>query len=413
MPQKTSFTYVDCNTRFETQFGDSEPSIQNFGLQLNVANQSSWTDRLSNYRRIISEGNNATTDLLFTGLDYEQSASYCRMKAQRKFDGGDKRRYEASGNMIQVSLPNAAFNLSTVEASNRALIAFYSNLASVDTQFKGMVFAGEFGQTLGMLRRPFQSLRRGMSDYLDYVGNVGRRLPRRERPSFVRRTWLEYSYGWAPLINDCGKAVDAFYRSQIVHPIFEMVRGRGSESALIEDTAAPLSTSINGQNITGRVVETSTNEVKYYGVYHSTGSGQARDSTSWGFRPSEFIPTIWELIPYSFLVDYFSNVGKVLESWSYRTIGAKWMSYTVAKSNVREYGAYKVTYTEPFGDTYSYENIANLGSAKLTRRHIQRFRNAGNPLPSFDVKVPGKWFQWVNIAALSANHRRATTSLQS
>jgi hypothetical protein len=412
MTQKKSFVFLDCQYHILTQFGESAPSELDFGLQMNLENTSSWTEKISNYRKLISEGNNATTDLLFDGFEYSQAPSYFRNVAKRISDGGDKRTSVISGNVVQVSLPSATYTANVTEAQNRALAAFYAHLNAVDTSFKGMVFAGEFVQTLSMLRHPFRTLRRGISDYLDYVGNVGRRLPRQMRPSFVRRTWLEYSYGWAPLLADCGNAVDAFYAARIVHPIFEMVRGRGSSSVLVADNASFLSTP-NGQFCAGRVRETSEAEVKFYGIYHSTGSGLGRDSTRWGFRPSEFIPTIYELIPYSFLVDYFTNVGKVIESWSYRAIGARWQAQTVVKNNVREYGAFQTTYTQPYGPTYSYENQANPGSAKIVRRTIHRTKNAGFPLPSFDVKVPGKWYQWVNIAALSANHRKASSLLQS
>ena len=412
MPQKTSFVYLDCLYHILTQFGEAAPSEQDTGLTMNLVNTSSWTDKVANYRRVISTGGNATTDLSFTGFEYSQTPSYFRNKAYRTSDQGDKRLSVASGNAIQVSLPNAAYTADTTSAQNRALSNFYSNLAAVDTSFKGMVFGGEIMETLKMLRHPFQSLRRGISDYLDYVGNVGRRLPRQMRPSFVRRTWLEYSYGWAPLISDCGNAVDAFYKSRTVHPIFQMVRGFGTDSKLTDDTASFIN-GVNGQFVSGRVRETSTSQVKCYGIYHSTGNGLSRSAAQWGFRPAEFIPTIYELIPYSFLVDYFSNVGKVIESWSYRSIGASWIAETIVKSNVREYGAYQTTYTQPFGSTYTYENQANPGSAKIARKDIQRRRSIGQPLPSFEVKVPGKWHQWVNIAALSANHRRATTFLKS
>lgn len=33
-----------------------------------------------------------------------------------------------------------------------------------------------------------------------------------------------------------------------------------------------------------------------------------------GFSAKEFVPTLWELLPWSFLVDYFTNVGDILDA---------------------------------------------------------------------------------------------------
>lgn len=411
MPSRTFDVSVNCKYRHTVTFGDGDPVVTNPGPIFDRVNQVNWADKVPNYRRVIAEGNNATTNLSFSGFEYFQDPSFHRMHCQRTLDGGDKRTYLMEGNHIPVTFPSTVFTLATTDAINQALIAFYSHLNAVDTTFKGMVFGGEFPETLRMLRHPFRALRRGIGDYLNYVGNVGRRLPRQMRPSFVRRTWLEYSYGWAPLISDCGSAIDAFYASQIIHPIFEMVRGRASNAGNVVEsgyTSAP----VLGQQVVGRVRDSSQNEVKFYGVYHSTGAGLARDAIAWGFRPSEFIPTIYELIPYSFLVDYFTNVGKVIESWSYRSIGARFMSQTIARHNTREWVGMQTQYTKPLGTNYTYENQAKPGRAAVRYTSIQRSKNASYSLPTFSVKVPGKWYQWVNVAALSANHRQAVAYLK-
>lgn len=411
---ETSITVpIDCRYRHSATFGDGDPIVTNGGEFFTRTATLDNGEKIPNYRKVISEGGCATTNLYFSGYEYSQEPSYHRMHCFRTSNGSDKRTYVNEGNVIEVAFPSTVHSMSTTNATNQALIAFYQHLNQVDTSFKGMVFGGEFVQTLRMIRRPFRSLRRGIDDYLDYVGNVGRRLPKQQRPSFVRRTWLEYSYGWAPLISDCGNAVDAFYASQIVRPVHQMVRGRGRETLVGSETAMPLIAPVLSQSTSGRVLNTSEVDAKFYGVYSSVGTGLARDAANWGFRPSEFVPTIWELIPYSFLVDYFSNIGKVIESWSYRNIGAKWISKTLVQKNTKVYFGLKTAHLKTLGNSYTYEHQSKPGSAIVTHKIINRDRNAGQPLPSFGVKVPGKWYQWVNIAALSANHRRAVTKLQS
>jgi hypothetical protein len=89
------------------------------------------------------------------------------------------------------------------------------------------------------------------------------------------------------------------------------------------------------------------------------------------------------------------------------------MSETTVRSNSFEYDNVRPVYNKPLGNSYTYDYQAKPGSAIVTYKNIHRIPHVAYPLPSFDVKVPGRWQQWVNIAALSANHRSAVTALKS
>lgn len=366
--------------------------------------------RLSRYRELIRSGGNATTALsgsrTFSYVGTPGNLLATRTAKNPSFAWNNQKQV-ISGQLLWLSSAHlGGFTLdASVSASNRSLTNLYSNLSSVETSFKGAVFTGELRETLRMIRHPALSLRKGVGDYLGTLHKrVPRKAPRRLKRKIVADTWLEYAYGWGPAINDLDSAIKAFYRSKWVHPVFEMVRGHGQES--ITAVGPDLSDSMGGFNLAWFVGSTNKEikSVKHYGVYTSKGKGQ-RDSHSYGFSPTEFIPTLWELLPYSFLVDYFTNVGDILSSWSYRFIGLDWCARTTYQELTCESsGTRKLLAWPPDPDTYVDTIEGDPGYALASRSKFVRDPVVSLSVPSLELEVPGmKSVKWVNIAALATS----------
>jgi hypothetical protein len=84
-----------------------------------------------------------------------------------------------------------------------------------------------------------------------------------------------------------------------------------------------------------RIKYDSRTEVKESTTYRYRGDVVARAATTfqdrlarWGFTPSEFIPTAWEILPWSFLFDYFVSVGDFIDASFADTSALKWVSQT-------------------------------------------------------------------------------------
>jgi len=237
--------------------------------------------------------------------------------------------YEARGSLCYLGLPSFSLDMATTSADNLALKRYYSAINSVSTKLSGLVFTGELRESLRMIRSPARALRYGVSDYLRHLKRVGPTIAKRKRKSFVRDTWLEYSFGWRPLISDLDSAIDAFYSSKVTKPIFEMVKGSGRDKR-VKSFLTNQQASNGGLIWAYDVEDTEEVFVQYRGVYRSTGNGVS-NSHHYGFKPAEFLPTLWELIPYSFLVDYFTNVGDIISSWSYRWQASDWTARLIRR----------------------------------------------------------------------------------
>lgn len=367
-------------------------------------------DGLKGWRKIIEQGGNATTALSGTQYLLEDVGTTMHTGIQLNGHGPEfgYRDLKWKGQLMSPAwydMPVMAFSdPGYTKADNQALARFYKKLASVESRFKGMVFTGELRETLHAIRHPALSLRKGLDYYLTALKR-GSRISLRHRPRFVRDTWLEYSFGWRPLISDIDDAIKTFYASKLVRPIFEMVHAGGSHT--VPDVAIR-SNSLNcgyGFWVRWKDVIGYSYNVKYYGVYRSTGNG-VESNHSYGFSPWEFAPTLWELIPYSFLVDYFSNIGDIVSSWSYRFLRADWAS----RGNQLE--AHALTGDTDFVWEPDYFNPADYnhwieghpGVSVARKRIIRRDPSAPLNIPSLELQVPGMTsVKWINILALSKN----------
>lgn len=400
----------------------SEGAVVSNPHYVNTFNYVDFVERggaIPHWRKLIANGQNAST--FQWGVRYQLSKQdgfvrFTRTRSNPALNPAiyPNLEYIARGPICYLDLPPVgSINRQTSynRASNQALTRYYSHVADVDTHFKGMVFTGELKESLSMIKSPAKSFRKGVGEYLEHIKRYARRMPRRKRPKFIRDTWLEYSFGWKPLISDLDSAIKTFYSSDLVRPIFQMVSGRGNDSLL---TNMGSQQGTNGPSIWNYKIKCVEDfEIRYYGVYSSRGNG-ALDNHSYGFAPSEFIPTVWELIPYSFLVDYFTNVGDIISSWSYRFIASDWTTES------QRTGHYYTTYDEKLApapnndDIWHYSSTGDPGRVSFSRIEVYRNPNVGTKLPSFEVQVPGMGsVKWLNLLALSVQLDGARKSVRS
>jgi hypothetical protein len=117
-----------------------------------------------------------------------------------------------------------------------------------------------------------------------------------------------------------------------------------------------------------------------------------------GFDLSSWAPTLWELIPYSFLIDYFTNVGDVIRGWSHLGVRLAWCNRTSRKT---------FTKTAWSGPKQSHPADAFAPARFVcTKVRVSRESYSGTTVPKLTLEVPGLGsLKWLNIAALVANRR--------
>lgn len=199
------------------------------------------------------------------------------------FKNGSIQQSGASGTQVQGKVPPS---YAQTAAYNRALSKMFDQ---VRTDIDLSVALAEHASTRRMLR---SSLR-----VVDTI--------RRIHPKHWHKNWLEYQYGWRPLVNDVYKSLD-----ELTNVAREYSRAVGTAT----ERGYSLSLRPNMWGITG-----------FDSPEWNAWTQRERISALYRLEPS-FITKIgnwsslnpatiaWELLPYSFVIDWFIDVGGYLRN---------------------------------------------------------------------------------------------------
>lgn len=295
------------------------------------------------------------------------------------------------------------------DAEAKAARAYVRKVNDFDHAIQGMVVLGEIRETLRMLRNPAKSFYDALSrDYIKglrrHKGGSSAALARA-----ARKQWLESVFGWMPFISDMESASELISRLNEERLEFRSI------------TAVGLSTK-SGNMSTGQSTETwftyrsrsydrAEGKVKYRAKlinepdaydYSSLGYLTRQSGFSW----NQFVPTAWELLPWSFLFDYFSNIGDVLEHSFLQSRYVRWAQRTARETRDRvnsasvDWAAFKAYYGNE-GNGVRVKSIGPESIASLVVRRTSFQRTAGGPaVPDFRIELPGRAQPWLNMGAL-------------
>lgn len=215
-------------------------------------------------------------------------------------------------------------------ASNKAISKLYRKINEAHHQFQGGVFFGELHKTLDMIGKLGGRLRGGLLSYARDALALRRKSSRR----FLKKThrdlsnlWLEGVFGWQPLIEDIKDAHQALHR--LLHePEVLRFRAKGECEEQVWNNAGTdgLFVRANWKSVGIR-----KSTVIYYGAFRVPVRSDAerlvqRGLSLSGFDLRSFVPTVWELLPWSFFADYFVNIGEVLMALTADTSMVAWIT---------------------------------------------------------------------------------------
>jgi len=316
----------------------------------------------------------------------------------------------------------------TSSADNEALKRVYAAIKQQQQNFSGGTFLGEFRESVKMILRPASALRDGISKYSGILtkrmnGAISRGQSRKQRSKALldaaSGSWLEASFGWAPLISDIKGLAETAARFQYDFRHAE-VRGYGKTDKVFEfepDTIH-LANYLNGhvlQRDRGRHLV--VYRVGISAVNTSDFGSINRLAQLSGFNLSDFAPTLWELTPWSFLVDYFTNLGDVINAVSTGTASVKWVNKSDVLSCTRTVntGCTIDDMARQISDvSHSVSNLHTIngfGRSEVVRKDVVRSQPASLPVPSLEFSLPGSPFKYANILALAIQQDRKLLKL--
>jgi len=170
--------------------------------------------------------------------------------------------------------------------------------------------AAELHQTVGMitgyLKDAYRLLRNVRNLRINAAGLSSRELGNQ---------WLRYRYGLRPLVLSIQQAVEA--ARSIGHPQRSTSRGF---KKLYGSAVTDFGTSICNTPGWGFAWDLEglweTEVLVRAGVLFENTTDGTSLQRAFGLRVDDILPTVWELVKYSFVLDWFCNIGQVVRAWT-------------------------------------------------------------------------------------------------
>lgn len=308
----------------------------------------------------------------------------------------------------------------------RALTLFYNSIDSKLSEFKGLTFIGEAREAFHMLKHPFQSLRdlavkreerlwRSFKRVRQFTPGAPRKRLLRDFKNAAADTWLETSYGVQPLASDIEAIARHLQDRQALLRIeYFPVKGRA-----VDFTASTVKDGVLYNTLSmGHPVEKRTETKLSWQFKGQLRMDPLREEFSsaefnkLGFGLREFVPTLYELTPWSFLIDYWTNLSTIISSITLPLRDLMWIVETIRSNVASEWIPSRrtsVQHNVGFDVTSTSFNVLRAGYAY--KRSVVRniYTPFTLPSPEFYFEVPNVG-QVANMLALALSNSRSRFS---
>jgi hypothetical protein len=313
----------------------------------------------------------------------------------------------------QLGVPSDPSLLNAEAVNNLAAEKLVKRALNVQRQFQAGVFMGELAETIRFIRNPLSSIFENTLQYCDRLRKRGRIYKRlKDRKKLVTDSWLQYSFGIAPLVNDIENACEAAAKIITYRMPSQVVRGSASKS--VEVSQRNLSENFGLIGMRGRASVTSFVSVRYTACVKASNDTDKAALESVGLTWGDFFPTLWEILPYSFLVDYFLNVGTIIDTLSLNEANLGWVNrgqIQVTRDSITDIWAVLRNSNAQFTGGLTLQVPGSL--PYIERKIIDRAAFLGYPIPSIRFKLPfSSPIKSANIAALAVANKDALLALR-
>lgn len=390
------------------------------------------------YKEIIRAGGNASSpySLERTRLEYQEpGAAMAYGLGPPPVNPNGARGYISesfTGYVPYEAVDVSHLSVTAGKADSIALSQLYRKIEQEQSHLAGASTLAEGADVLRQFGKPFNSLvdltnRRLNRLALESRGLKGTIAFRRIKwAQIVASTYLEYAFGLAPLIEDTRKAAEAYARWQHeaesgISQLRSKAVGRGSSESASSTVATQRAGSSNLLEFATHTRTKTEEKVQYVCGLKATpiadlGSND-RLLQLLGFDSKNWIPAIWEVVPWSFLIDYVTNVQQILNAASANVSGVTWISKTVTKVTTREVEA-------TFKKAFAYQQLSGYNAQwdqKVSGTHGGRFKRVrttmvrsvptalGVPPLVVDFKLNVK--QMANVAALLVARKPSSSAM--
>lgn len=375
---------------------------------------------IPSWREIIARNEGATTTIegdrvrVTNKPGYHQLILHNGLNVPDSNPSKDDVTYDWYGFLMKGAIPSPGVATSAALAESRASEKFLAAAQRELSAFQGGVFIGELRRAIRGIRHPAEALK----EYLQWhalrakarrdgkTGAFGKKLNKA-----ISDLWLERSYQWLPLVSDLESAAEQLARIGQLEDS-KTVSGTGSddnvfETGILTNSKGPLGIRYRRQTLESSIC-------RFYGKVAAFNDVDPESFATFltrrlGLNLAQALPTAWELIPFSFVADYFSNLGAMISAYSFPISAIRWVNKaTLKRTRLRCLPVEFVHSPNSASQRYEY-TVEDPGIYTASVEAIKRQPWAAeNLLPDFRLTVPGvaDWPKWLNLTALANSLRQ-------
>jgi hypothetical protein len=308
--------------------------------------------------------------------------------------------------------PQATFDTALLDkATSEARANFVKSYRKAVTQWASGQAIGEMAETVRFLKSPVRSLAKLTEHTLKDARGLMRKIRARtggaNDSAYLKEAtdlWLGYKFGAAPLKSDIDDAMSTYNSYAKEHDGNDShnptVRLYGTGKAMSKSSLKAMlgypgnAGSTAGVDINGSVSCT----VRIRGAYRR-GLPGVLPWDALGLAPNDWAPTVWEVLPFSWLADYFVNIGEMIDVMSFSLVELGWVNKTAKQETIVEISQMSHNGTAQ-GDNegpYSYSY-----GGHILDRHVSVYREPTSfnfEVPPVRFKLPGLG-QALNVSAV-------------
>lgn len=212
-------------------------------------------------------------------------------------------------------------SINSINVASLRDLAGTQALAGVDEPvFEGAKFIAELRETIGFLTNPLGTFVRKLEGYRK-TKRARKYLNHMTTGEFISSNWLRYRYAIRPIVHDIESAAQAV--AQTVHghtPERKTSRGSASDSSS-QSNSGVIDSFFDQDTVTDHTVSVRAGVLYQY----------IRDPSTFGVGVPFIAGAVWEAIPFSFVADWFFNIGSFIDAASPRGGVKRLASWTTTK----------------------------------------------------------------------------------
>jgi len=361
-------------------------------------------------------GSNATTP--FVGVEYDAGDAFVSaysigtqfnpLQGNREIGRWD---YTSSG-FIQPNIIASTISVPSnviTDVTNRCIKKFLAECtAAMSSENLTGRSIKHFKHDIHSTLHPMTGIRDKISSYLTSLEKV--KYGKLRGPSLlsaISSSYLEFKFGVQPFVTD------------ITDILTDLVIKDRKRNPTVPVEATASSTYQGSDQISSWINSGyfSAFQPKHYAVVTASFSvrmkGGIRTNTGMDGRvgfiqdnrllPEDWAPTIASILPYAWMVSYFTNVRDIIDGISFRTSNLSWGSKNTRAMQIVRYGQVFASNPNPFANPPNvnvFSTVISGGSSTSSYKSTQRSSITGPDLvPTIEFTIPSSPTPWLNMMA--------------